>query len=162
MEEENERKEIVEISNIFNGIKNSLDGDVNKLVEEIESYNNHYYDQTFIPGDIENDKDGIKTRKEIKKGETIFDRIYESIIRNDIIDELQQRVEMTMKCFIENMRMLHERIMNEKERLTTTNNEILDNLMMLEKRLARRSLKGIEDNEEKNKLHKSLGLCDIS
>ena len=83
----------------------------------------------------------IKTKKEIKKGETIFDRVRESVMRNDIIDDLQQRLKMTIETFTNKMNMLHSRIQYEKERLVNSNNEILDNLKMLEKKLTRKMVK---------------------
>ena len=33
---------------------------VNELLNEVDAYNNHYYDQNFYPEFIVNDKNGIK------------------------------------------------------------------------------------------------------
>ena len=86
MEEEN-RKQTLTISKELNKLGHKLSANVSELSNEVDAYTDHYYDQMFYPNQIVNDIDGIKTRKEIKKGETYFDKIHESVLRNDIVNQ---------------------------------------------------------------------------
>ena len=45
---------------------------VNELLNEVDAYNEHYYYNNFYPQIPINDKNGTKTRNEMKKGETIL------------------------------------------------------------------------------------------
>ena len=99
MEEEN-RKQTLQIAQELNILGNQLTVNVSEMLNEMDAYTDRYFDQVFYPSEIQNDKDGNKTRKEIKKGETYFDKVRESVLRNDIVCGLQNTVEMILNKFM--------------------------------------------------------------
>ena len=155
MEDKN-RQETLKIATELNVISKQLTVNMSELLNEVDAYTDHYYDQLFVPKQIFNDKEGIETRKEIKKGETYFDRVHESVMRNEFIIQLQDLVEQTMNKFQEKMNHLKDKILMDKELLVGINNEIIDALTMLEKKLLRKSLKNTEDENEKKDMSSSL------
>ena len=105
MEEEN-RKETIDIVKELNQIGKRLTVHVDELLKEVDSYKDKYYDQIFVPNEIKNDRDGNLTRKEIKRGETYFDRIHEAVTRNDFIYHFQETVENILFQFTNKMKVL--------------------------------------------------------
>ena len=55
--------------------------------------------------------------------------------------QMQQTVETTMTSFMEKMNELRKRILDDKDRLTEINNETLENLMSLERKMTRKTAK---------------------
>ena len=141
-----EEKHSIKYTEQLNTIGSKLTSQVTELLNEVDSYSYHYYDNNFYPQIPINDKDRIKTRKEIKKGETIFDRISESLLRNDIVMNYIENVEKFTNQFQEKIQKLKEEIENERNILTKTNNEILENLESLHRIMNRKLLKLIEDS----------------
>ena len=127
MEEEN-RKETIEIVRELNELGNQLTLNVDELLKEVDSYKDKYYDQIFVPNEIKNDRDGNLTRKEIKRGETYFDKIHESMLRNDFIYHFQEIVELILQKFTKKMKQLKEGINEERERLINANNQTINSL----------------------------------
>ena len=155
MEEEN-RKQTLQIAKELNTLGNQLRVNVSELLNEVDAYTEKYFDQVFFPSEIENDKDGTKTRNEIKKGETYFDKVHESVLRNDIINQLQNTVEMILNKFLEKMKQFKNGITEDNERLINSNNEIIENLLKLEKKLMKKSLKNSFHEDEKKHLSDSF------
>ena len=99
MEEENKHATLKIVKELTT-LGNLLTTNVFELLNEVDAYSEKYFDQIFTPNQIFNDVDGINTRREIKKGETYFDKIQESVLRNDIVYKLQNVVEMILNNFL--------------------------------------------------------------
>ena len=158
MEEEFNKTKSLQITQQLNRLGNELTTNVIELMKEVNTYTDYYYDNLFIPQSTENDFDGKKTKNEYQKGETIFDRVHETVLRNEILLQMQQTVETTMTSFMEKMNELRKRILDDKDRLTEINNETLENLMSLERKMTRKTAKSFDNLNKKNELHKSFNL----
>ena len=113
-EEKHSLKHVQEL----NTIGNQLIREISHLFKQVDAYNDHYYVQNFYPQILINDKDGIKTRKEIKKGETIFDRIYESTSRNDFVLKSIENVKEIIKEIENILETIQKEFINENNVLT--------------------------------------------
>ena len=123
---------------------------VDELLIEVDSYIQSYCDNLFIPNEIPyNPEDTFdyrrKLKNEIKKGETIFDRINESLLRNEIIEKFHMIVESTMNEFVVIMNELKEQMLKERGQLSEVNNETLENISQLEKKVLKSLSTGIKD-----------------
>ena len=129
--QENNKNQSLLIAKELNKLGNLLTSNVTELLKEIDAYTENYFDETFIAPNIKNDKDGTMTKRAIKKGETIFDKIMETVMRNEIVGKMEKVVENVLTEFINKMKELKENIQQEKKKLIETNNEVLDNLKKL-------------------------------
>ena len=64
-----EEKHSLKYAEQLNTIGIKLTTQVTELLNEVDNYNFHYYNQKFFPELIMNDKGGIKTRREIKNNQ---------------------------------------------------------------------------------------------
>ena len=67
--------------------------------------------------------------------------------RNDFIYHFQEIVELILQKFTKKMKQLKEGINEERERLINANNQTINSLEQLERKLMKRLLKSIEDEE---------------
>ena len=122
-----------QIAKELNKIGNQLTLNVNELINEVNSYTDNYCDQTFIAPLLTNDSDEKIIKNALKKGETIFDKIQESLKRNEFVIQLENLVDSILNKFNNKMNEFREKIFEERESLIERNNEILDNLKILER-----------------------------
>ena len=124
---------------------------VSELLNEVDSYTDPtiYCDRTFIAPLIKNDIDGNQLKTHLKKGETIFDKLQETIKRNDIVTNLEQLVEQQLEMFTNKIKQFKETIQQEKKKLIETNNEVLNNLEKLEMKRFNKLVKKEENTEMK-------------
>ena len=125
------KNQIYLISNELIQLGNNLGLIIDKLKNEVDEYTNNYCEERFIAPEKINDKNEMK--KVIQKGETIFDKVNETVLRNDILIELEKYIEDVLKLFSTKIKEFKENILQEKKKLIETNNEIVDNLKKLEK-----------------------------
>ena len=102
MEEENKEQRL-ELLQELHILGNKLTTSFIELSKEVDNYTERYYEELFIQDKIVNDINGEKRRKEIKKGETYFDKIQETIMRNDIITEVEKTIETLLTKITEKM-----------------------------------------------------------
>ena len=121
----------IQFSQELNILGNQLTTNINELLEEVKTYIQHYDDRTFISPQIDKNTNQHQIKKKISKGETIFDRVNESLLRNEIVNKLEQIVEEKIHQFCEKMKSFKERIINERKTLIESNNEILQHLEKL-------------------------------
>ena len=139
----------IQLSQELNILGNQLTTNINELLEEVKTYIQHYDDRTFISPQIDKNTNQHQIKKEISKGETIFDRVNESLLRNEIVNKLEQIVEEKIHQFCEKMKSFKERIINERKTLIESNNEILQNLEKLHLKCENRKIKSSHDEELK-------------
>ena len=156
MQENNNNNQSLLIAKELNKLGNLLTLNVTELLNEIDAYTDNYFDETFIAPNIKNDKDGTMTKKAIQRGETIFDKIMESVMRNEIVGKMENIVENVLIEFTNKMKELKENIQQEKNKLIETNNEVLDNLQKLENKKFNKSLKSFEKDEMKTKFRNTM------
>ena len=154
--QENNQNQSLQIAKELNTLGNELKIKVTELLNEVNSYSNTFFNETFIAPNIKNDKDGTLTKKAIQRGESIFDKIYESVNRNEIVSNMGEIVEFILNRFLEMMKEFKDNIQQEKKKLIETNNEIVDNLEKLEKKKFKQSLKSLKDNHMKINLRNSM------
>ena len=137
-------------------IGNELINKLTHFLKEVDSYSNTFFDQTFIAPNVKNDKDGTLTKKAIQKGESILDKITETLVKHEVVENLEEIVDHIVNQFSETMKEFKENIHQEKKELIETNNEILRNIKKLEKKKWKRQLKTIEDQEMKISLENTM------
>ena len=138
----------LKIAKELNKFGNQLTTIISELLIESDAYNDHYYDQIYSPKDILNDKDGNQTRRELKKLETHFDRIYETLMRNESIIQFQETVEKILIEFQQKLNEFKAEIALDNNKFVAANNEILRSMTYLERNVIRKSIKSIENKEE--------------
>ena len=144
----NNNKQSLQKTKQLNQIANQLTTYITELLDEVHSYNQQYYDQTFICERITNETNEIQIDNQIRRGETIFDRFHETLLRNEFIVSIENKVEQTVNQFLTHLNELKTEIHSDREQLLQTNKEILDNLKIVEQKKINRKIKKETNNEE--------------
>ena len=145
----NQKNQTLQLVKELNQYGEDLKTKINDLLIGVNSYIENYCDETFVDPQIINDEDGKITKDTLKKGEAVFDRIQESLLRNNQMNELGNIVEQISNTFNEKIIQFNRKIIDDYYKLIETNNEVLDNLKDLERKVLKSQLK--ENNNEINK-----------
>ena len=93
IEENTTINQSLQIANELNKLGNALSLNVVELLNEVDAYTDYYYDEPFfVESSMMNEEDEKKISNMIKKGETIFDRVNETVMRNEIVNKLEEIV----------------------------------------------------------------------
>ena len=143
---ENDWKQIVDefkqkVLECKNELSDEYKLEIIDLLIEIKNYRKTFY-KRIVAFELENDNEGILLKKEIQRGETIFDRVNESLLRIDII--FIKLIKMIEENQIDKLQDIIEKmktqIREERKELIEINNEILKILKKLEKKRFKREM----------------------
>ena len=110
----------------------------------------------FYPNDLKY-FDNIETiQNEIQRGETIYDKFYENIMRKESVMKLQNDVEQSLNIFKENMDVLKEEMSKDNQFLVKANNQMLDSLKMLKEKQMKRIIKEENDIEKRREMNSNF------
>ena len=142
----------------INSLSNSLISSISKFVNELSEYQQHYNFNKHLLQSIPTpttSKDPSELKKDIQTSETIFDKLQESLLRNELCLSLQNMIETSMISFTHSIEQLKKELTNEKEELFVANNEILDNMVAMEMKMMKQKLRKLFNIEEKKTVRKS-------
>ena len=83
----------------------------------------------------------------MKRIETLFEKVHETLMRNEIIIQFQETVEKTLIEFQQKLNDFKAEIALDNNKLVAANNEILRSMTDLERKVIRKSIKSIENKE---------------
>ena len=98
-----QEKRSLKITKELNSLGNLLTHQVTELLIEVDSYNDSFYENTYIAPSLQYFENNGLINREIKKGETIFDRVNETVKRNEMVIKYKQLVQETLSSFVKKM-----------------------------------------------------------